>query len=232
MPRATNSPATTAMTATMEPAARSSPLRRPPLALRAGPIVMTSARRGRHSAARSPAAGSPAAGPRLPAAGAGGVPGTRRYARLAGLAGQLRWAGSPWAAGPRAGGAARERGGGRLVRHVLGELPARRRWRPGAAPGFLASSRARTAASGPACAGGCGSRVKIAVISAVIDGPSNGGRPSTAVYSVAPSDHMSAAGPTVRPSSCSGAMYCGVPITVPVPVSRSSRRSSGRCRSR
>jgi hypothetical protein len=46
----------------------------------------------------------------------------------------------------------------------------------------------------------------MAEMSAVSVGPLNGGLPSTMVYKVAPSAHMSAGGPTLIPSSCSGAM--------------------------
>ena len=64
-----------------------------------------------------------------------------------------------------------------------------------------------------------GIRVRTAVITAARVGPSNGGIPSTAVYKVAPSAHMSAAASTLLPSSCSGAMYCGVPTMFPGLVS-------------
>ena len=84
--------------------------------------------------------------------------------------------------------------------------------------GAFVSSWASMKVSGPENCGGAGSRAKMAVMSAVSVGPSNAGRPSTAEYRVAPSDHMSAAGPTLLPSSCSGDMNCGVPITVPVLV--------------
>jgi hypothetical protein len=76
----------------------------------------------------------------------------------------------------------------------------------GRVSGSLASSVVISPASGPACSGGSGDRVRIAVMTAVSVGPPNGGRPSTAVYRVAPSAHMSAGGPASLPSSCSGAM--------------------------
>jgi hypothetical protein len=45
-----------------------------------------------------------------------------------------------------------------------------------------------------------------------------GARPSTAWYSVAPSDHRSDAGVETPVLARSGAMYCGVPTMIPVRV--------------
>ena len=54
----------------------------------------------------------------------------------------------------------------------------------------------------------------MAAKTAVRVGPSNGGHPSTAVYRVAPSAHRSTGAWMDSPSICSGAMYCGVPMSV------------------
>ena len=59
----------------------------------------------------------------------------------------------------------------------------------------------------------------MAFIRAGAESPPNGVEPSSAVYRVAPSAHISAGGPA-SPSNCSGAMYSGVPISTPKPVSR------------
>src|SRR6266571_7400493 len=90
---------------------------------------------------------------------------------------------------------------------------------PGRRAGSLARSASSRSRSGPACWGGAGECVRMAAISAVRVAPLNGRVPSTAVYRVAPSAHMSAAASARVPSSCSGAMYSGVPIIIPVPVS-------------
>ena len=50
-----------------------------------------------------------------------------------------------------------------------------------------------------------------------------GGRPSTAAYKVAPSAQASAAGDGSAPRASSGEKYAGVPLVIPVCVSRSSK---------
>ena len=52
----------------------------------------------------------------------------------------------------------------------------------------------------------------------------NGGSPSVAKYSSAPSAHRSVGGPTSAPWACSGDMYDGEPTIRPVAVSRESSR--------
>ena len=85
----------------------------------------------------------------------------------------------------------------------------------GAPGGVLGQERLKQVAQRAARAGaGPGERVKMAAHSAVRVAPSNGGLPSTAVYKVAPSAHISAAAPAPVPSICSGAMYSGVPIII------------------
>ena len=115
------------------------------------------------------------------------------------------------------GGCGLARGGAGLAGSVGERVPdSLGAWAPG---GVLGQQRLKQVRSGPACRGGAGERVKMAAHSAVRVAPSNGGLPSTAVYKVAPSAHMSAGGAGRMPSSCSGAMYSGVPIIIPVPVS-------------
>ena len=58
--------------------------------------------------------------------------------------------------------------------------------------------------------------------------PSNGGRPATHSNSTQPSENTSARASVERSArACSGAMYCGVPSTVPVTVAdRSEPRAT------
>ena len=76
---------------------------------------------------------------------------------------------------------------------------------PRRACGSLRSSLRITGHSVPARIGGSGSSPMIAVRTAFVPSRSKGGRPSTAAYSVAPSDHRSAAGVAGRPPARSGA---------------------------
>ena len=79
-------------------------------------------------------------------------------------------------------------------------------WAGGTGLGSLASSAVSSGASGPARRIGRGASLTTAARVA-IDAPlSNGGWPSTAKYSVAPSAHKSAGGPVGSPRACSGAM--------------------------
>ena len=73
-----------------------------------------------------------------------------------------------------------------------------------------------TGPSGPAeGARGAGSPTTPAMIAAEPPDRSNGPRPSTAMYSVAPSDHRSEAGVAGSPWIRSGAVKPGVPKTIP-----------------
>ena len=90
----------------------------------------------------------------------------------------------------------------------------------GRCSGPLAIRSTRTGPNGPACCGAGRGRVRMAAHTAVSDDPSNGGRPSTAEYRVAPSAHRSPGASTAWPSSCSGGMYCGVPTSTAEAVSR------------
>ncbi len=94
--------------------------------------------------------------------------------------------------------------------------------RPIRSPGSLRSSPCRTGASGPARRSGSGSSDRTAAITPHTSGRPNGGRPSTAAYSVAPSDHRSDAGVAFWCRACSGATYAGDPMIAPAWVSVSS----------
>ena len=93
----------------------------------------------------------------------------------------------------------------------------------GLADGSLRSSAAMTCASRPAWAAIGASSLMMADM-VVIAPPrcSYGPRPSTAAYSVAPSDHRSDPGVASPPRIRSGAVNPGEPITIPVWVSRGS----------
>src|SRR5437764_466040 len=83
-------------------------------------------------------------------------------------------------------------------------------------PGPRRSSASITGASGPADgARGASSRATPALIVIEPPGRSNGPRPSTAAYSVAPSDHRSDAGVALPPLTRSGAVNPGVPTIMP-----------------
>ena len=76
-----------------------------------------------------------------------------------------------------------------------------------------------TGHSGPAWVAGSGSSVTTAVRIASACSRSNGGWPSTAAYSDAPSPHRSPGAPDGPPRARSGAMYEGDPISMPAVVS-------------
>ena len=63
-----------------------------------------------------------------------------------------------------------------------------------------------------------GASVAARAITSRLLSPANGRTPASASYSMTPSAHTSAGGPTSRPRACSGAMYAGVPTTDPVRV--------------
>src|SRR5260370_26279934 len=69
---------------------------------------------------------------------------------------------------------------------------------------------------------GASSLITTAVIAVAPPGRSNGPRPSTAVYRVAPSDQRSDAGLAESPRTRSGAVKPGVPTTIPAWVSAGS----------
>ena len=77
-----------------------------------------------------------------------------------------------------------------------------------------------TARSGPARRGGSGGSVASAVSVAIADDRAYGERPSTAAYSVAPSDHRSDSTVDVPSRARSGEMYCGEPMIRPGPGDR------------
>ena len=79
-----------------------------------------------------------------------------------------------------------------------------------------------TSASGPAFAAARTGSVITAVRVAMAEPLSYGGRPSTAAYSRAPSDHRSAGGPGFWPRARSGEMYDGAPTSMPVEVTDGS----------
>ena len=76
----------------------------------------------------------------------------------------------------------------------------------GRARGSLANKAASSGASGPARRIGCGASLTTAARAAIAEPLSNGGSPSTAKYSVAPSAQKSAGGPVSSPLACSGAI--------------------------
>ncbi len=81
--------------------------------------------------------------------------------------------------------------------------------------GSRLSSASMTGASGPADgARGASSAATPAMMAIEPPGRSNGPRPSTAAYSVAPSDHRSEAGVALPPRTRSGAVNPGVPTTM------------------
>jgi len=72
--------------------------------------------------------------------------------------------------------------------------------------------------SGRRSRGGTGISVRCLDRMAISVGASNGSRPVTISYSIAPSAYTSVRASTVSPRICSGAMYCGVPIRSPARV--------------
>ncbi len=93
----------------------------------------------------------------------------------------------------------------------------------GRSSGSRRSSAEMTGPSAPAAVA-CGASSLMMADMVVIAPPrrSNGPCPSTAAYSVAPSDHRSDAGDASPPRIRSGAVNPGDPITMPVWVSRGS----------
>ena len=89
-------------------------------------------------------------------------------------------------------------------------------------PGSLASNPSMTTPKGPARRVGAGGSVTTAVRVATGQPLPKGDLPSTAAYSVAPSENRSHAGPTSSPWTCSGAMYAGLPTSSPVEVPQPS----------
>ena len=94
-----------------------------------------------------------------------------------------------------------QRSSGSFARHVLTT-----RSRDAGHSGWIAGS-----------GGGFEVRIDAARLARVV--PENALRPAAISYSVAPSAKMSVRASAARPSSCSGAMYCGVPTTAPSTVS-------------
>ncbi len=170
-------------------------------------------RRGGAAAPRAPAGagarvpaepGGPSAVPAPPAAGRAGRRAGRRCARCA--ARERRPAGAPGTATVAALSATARR-----AARACGAVSR--------ACGSRSSSPSRTGSSGPAATYGSCSPVTTAVtVSSGSPPPSYGGRPSTAVNSVAPSDHRSDGGPGACPRARSGAMYAGEPSSRPVLV--------------
>ena len=128
----------------------------------------------------------------------------------------------------------RDRGSSR-VRSTTGAMPAvassactpattddsclRTSARLGRSRGSLASIACRTGASAPARLTGRGSSLTTAWTVEMGRSRRNGGSPSTATYSVAPSDHRSVAGLASSPRTCSGETKSGVPSASPDMVS-------------
>ncbi len=110
----------------------------------------------------------------------------------------------------------------------------------GRSSGRLASARRRarssaTTAGSPLRAGGCSCRVAESTSTTVL--PRKAGRPDTASYRMAAVENRSVRASTAWPSTCSGAMYRGVPTSRPgrvssVPISSERVRSLGSARAR
>ena len=99
----------------------------------------------------------------------------------------------------------------RVSRSRVLRMPARR-------AGSLTSNPATASSSAPPPdIGGTGSEMTAVRVPRALS-ESNGGRPSAAAYSVAPSDHRSLSGPNAFPLARSGDMYEGEPRTTPVEV--------------
>ena len=73
--------------------------------------------------------------------------------------------------------------------------------------------------AGGAIGSGSGSAERIADDKAAWLWPSKGRFPEINSYSTTPAAKMSVRASAGMPSNCSGAIYCGVPITVPFSVS-------------
>ena len=86
----------------------------------------------------------------------------------------------------------------------------------------LASKPSMTGPRGPARRNGAGGSVTMALRVAAGQPLPKGDLPSTAAYSVAPSEKRSDAGSNSPPWTCSGAMYAGLPMILPVDVSEPS----------
>ncbi|GAA3146795.1 hypothetical protein GCM10020001_082630 [Nonomuraea salmonea] len=147
--------------------------------------------------------------------------------RGGGVGCQVAWGGGVVCPEPSAGGVACQ--GASVVVVGRGGAVAARSYRRRAAsaagsraPGSRRSSPMTIGPSAPARAGGSGSSRSTAATVAAHESRLNGGRPSTAVYSVAPSDHRSDSGRAGSPLSRSGGMYAGVPTSPPVAVSPAS----------
>lgn len=88
----------------------------------------------------------------------------------------------------------------------------------GRAAGSRTSSAVSTGVSAPARSGGGTSWLSTAASVASTVFLRSGWRPSTATYSIMPSDHRSEAGSPSTPLMRSGAMYSGEPMNAPVDV--------------
>jgi hypothetical protein len=97
---------------------------------------------------------------------------------------------------------------------------------PGLSAGFLVRRAVSTGASGPAWRIGAGSSFMTAASVASCPSRWNGVLPSTAVYSVAPSDHRSDGGAARSPRARSGARYAGDPMIAPLVVRVASPSSA------
>src|SRR5262249_8010735 len=88
--------------------------------------------------------------------------------------------------------------------------------------GALSRQPYSTPARAPARPAGAGGSSTTARIVSNGSRRSNGGRPSTAVYRVTPSENRSLGGPNLAPIARSGEMKCGEPSTMPGVVSSAS----------
>ena len=87
------------------------------------------------------------------------------------------------------------------------------------ASGCFSRQRSTTATIGWGASSGAGEPQRIAACSSIAVSAANGRRPASISYSTTPSANRSARASTGRPTSCSGAMYAGVPIIAPTAVS-------------